>query len=101
MSTNVEDKMCSSPRWQRNLHHRLLRKMALDSRRPGGARKTPSHRHVAASKNNVQIFKCELRGESGTTNTMKTCEILPKATQTDERGDCQILLVEIIPNFQV
>ena len=27
------------PRWQRTLHHRGLRKLALDSRRPGGARK--------------------------------------------------------------
>ncbi len=25
--------------------------------------KTPSHRHTTASKNNVQIFKCELRRE--------------------------------------
>ena len=25
--------------------------------------KTPSHRHMTASRNNVQIFKCELRRE--------------------------------------
>ena len=60
--------------------------------------KTPSHRHMTANRNNVQIFKCELRKESGTTNTMKICEILPEATQTGARGDCQILLVEI---FQI
>ena len=38
--------------------------------------KTPSHRHMTASENNVQIFKCE-----------------------DARGDCQILLVEIMLKF--
>ena len=42
--------------------------------------KSPSLRHMTASGNNVQIFKCELRREAGTTNTMKICEILPKAT---------------------
>ena len=59
-----------SPRWQRTLHHRGLRKMALNSRRPGRARKMrqnrrkpPSHLHMTASRNNVQIFKCELRRE--------------------------------------
>ena len=41
--------------------------------------KTPSHRHMTASENNVQIFKCELRRESESTVTMKICEILPKA----------------------
>ena len=76
-----------SPRWRRTLHHRGLQKMALNSSRPGGARKmrksrrkTPSHRHMTASRNIVQIFEYELRGVSGTTNTMKICEILPKAT---------------------
>ena len=57
-----------SPQWQRTLRHRGLQKLALNS---GTARrsaknaseppKTPSHRHMTARKNNVQIFKCELR----------------------------------------
>ena len=63
--------------------------------------KTPSHRHMTACRNNVQILKCELRREAGTTNTMKINDILPKALQTDAPGDCQILLVEKIPNVQV
>ena len=40
-------KMCKSPRWQRTLHHRGLRKLALDSRQPGGARKM---QHFRAKK---------------------------------------------------
>ena len=35
------------------------------------------HRHMTASRNNVNIFKCELRREAGTTKTVKICEILP------------------------
>ena len=32
-------KLCRSSRWQRTLRHRGLRKLALNSRQPGGARK--------------------------------------------------------------
>ena len=59
-----------SPRWQRTLRDRGLQKLELNS---GTTRrsatnaskppKTPSYRHMTASKNNVQIFKCELRRE--------------------------------------
>ena len=66
------------------------------------AEKPSSHCHITASRNIVQIFKCELLRESRTTSTTKKIsEILPKATYTDARGDCQILIVEIFPNFQV
>ena len=40
--------------------------------------KSPSHRHMTASGNNVQIFKCELRREAGTTNTMKYVKFFQK-----------------------
>ena len=60
------------------------------------AAEKPSHRHMTACRNNVQIFNCELSREAGTTNTMNICEILTEATQTDARRDCQILLVQII-----
>ena len=43
MSTNAEDKLCRSPRWQRTLRHRGLRKMALNSRRPGGGARKMLH----------------------------------------------------------
>ena len=54
-------------------------KLALNSGTTRKSAKTPSHRHMTASENNVQIFKCELRRESEFTVTMKICEILPKA----------------------
>ena len=48
-----------SPRWQRTLRHRGLPKLA----RCVKTAENPSHRHMTASRNNVQIFKCELRRE--------------------------------------
>ena len=61
-----------SPRWQRTLRHRGVEKLALNSsttrrsaKNASEPPKTPSHRHMTASKNNVQIFKCELRRKSG------------------------------------
>ena len=38
-----------SPRWRRTLHHRGLRKLALNSRQPGGARKMLKNRQKKPS----------------------------------------------------
>ena len=65
--------------------------------------KTPSHRHMTASKNNVQIFKCETaRGHPSrpsrrkkNSNSFKSLRKLTHAVTARHK------LVEIIPNFQV
>ena len=63
-------KLCRSPRWQRNLHHRGFQKTGSQLRdnpeereKCVSAAENPSHRHMTASRNNVQIFKCGLRRE--------------------------------------
>ena len=48
--------------------------------------KPTSRRHLTACRNNVQIFRCELRRETGTTNTMKMCDILPQASTEQPRS---------------
>ena len=57
----------------------------------------PSHRHVTASKNNVQISR--VRTAPGPPSSRRKTEIITNAPQTDAHGDCQILLEEKMFRF--
>ena len=82
MSTEAEDKLCRSPRRRRTLHHRGLRKILLNSRRPGRARKI---QHFTAKRALPTVLPPygevldELRHQTYTTGTSTTFKSIATA----------------------